>query len=175
MKKQIRYGVYETASSSIHSLSISNKNMKKCRLKVADDGYVHIILNEYYGKDCKDYTSQKSKLRYICTWLYVYYGCDLRRLLEESPWYWDKFVNAFKDYVNKPENQIETNKGKECLGIMIDGVKDGGHDGAYSYFDHQTCPDYTYDDSNCVLNLYDSDQLINFIFNPLLWLHTDCD
>lgn len=162
MKKQIRIGMFETNSSSVHSLQISQKHMHKSKLKIADDGYVHVQLTEYYGKDAKDYKGQREKLTYIVTWMYIYYGCNIEELYNK--YLWKDFNETFADYV-----------GNNCKGILIDKTMFDGGEMAGDYLDHQSIPYGGYDSENCVVNLYDTEQLINFIFNPYLWLHTDCD
>lgn len=162
MKKQIRLETFETNSSSIHTLQISQKHMHKSKLKIADDGYVHVSITEYYGKDEKDYKGQREKLTYIVTWMYIYYGCNLEDLFKGS--LWEEFNTSFVDYV---EN--------DCKGIWIDKTMCDGGETAGDYLDHQSIPYGIYDIENCIVNLYDTEQLINFIFNPYLWLHTDCD
>ena len=162
MKRQIRLETFETNSSSIHTLQISQKHMYKSKLKIADDGYVHVQLTEYYGKDEKDYKGQREKLTYVVTWMYIYYGCNLEDLFKGS--LWKEFNTSFVDYV-----------GNGCKGIWIDKTMFDGGEMAGDYLDHQSTPYGEYDSENCVVNLYDTEQLINFIFNPYLWLHTDCD
>ena len=107
MKKQIRFNIYETASSSVHALVVSTKHMHKSKLKIADDGYVHVSLTEYYGKDEKDYKGQREKLTYVVTWMYIYYGCNIEELY--NGYMWKDFNKSFTDYV-----------GNSCKGILID-------------------------------------------------------
>ena len=162
MKKQIRFNIYETASSSVHALVVSTKHMHKSKLKIADDGYVHVSLTQYYGKDEKDYKGQREKLTYIVTWMYIYYGCNLEDLFKG--YLWKEFNTSFMNYV-----------GNGCKGIWIDKTMFNGGEMAGDYLDHQSISYGKYDTENCIVNLYDTEQLINFIFNPYLWLHTDCD
>lgn len=165
MKKQIRIGTFETNSSSVHSLQISQKHMYKSKLKIADDGYVHVQLTEYYGKDEKDYKGQREKLTYVVTWMYIYYGCNIEELY--NGYMWKDFNKSFANYV-----------GNSCKGILIDKTMSslsGRYENAGDYLDHQSNPWGMYNADNCVVSLYDIEQLINFIFNPYLWLHTDCD
>lgn len=162
MKRQIRLETFETNSSSVHTLQISTKHMHKSKLKIANDGYVHVSLTEYYGKDEKDYIGQREKLTYIVTWMYIYYGCNFEGLFKGS--LWKEFNASFVDYV-----------GNGCKGIWIDKTMFNGGEIAGDYLDHQSIPYGKYDTENCIVNLYDTEQLINFIFNPYLWLHTDCD
>ena len=162
MKRQIRLEMFETNSSSIHTLQISQKHMYKSKLKIADDGYIHVSLTEYYGKDEKDYKGQREKLTYVVTWMFIYYGCNIEELY--NGYLWKDFNKTFTDYV-----------GNDCKGIWIDKTMCDGGEIAGDYLDHQSIPYGKYDTENCIVNLYDTEQLINFIFNPYLWLHTDCD
>lgn len=175
MKKQIRSGVWETNSSSEHTLVISNKGMGRSHLHIEDDGYVHMSLTTYYGKDEKDYKSQLEKLTYVVTWMYIYHGCDMGELLDS--YMWKEFNEAFCQYVNDDAHRVPSAINEpECIGIQIDAtMDDSDYEGAYDYLDHQTQPYGKYDDSNCVVPLYRMEEVMNFIFNKNLWLHTDCD
>ena len=107
MKRQIRLETFETNSSSLHTLQISQKHMHKSKLKIADDGYIHVSLTEYYGKDEKDYKGQREKLTYVVTWMFIYYGCNIEELY--NGYLWKDFNKTFTDYV-----------GNDCKGIWID-------------------------------------------------------
>lgn len=171
MKKQIREGVWETNSSSIHTLVISNKNMGRCHIHINKDGYVHIKLNTFYGKDYKDYTSQPEKLTYIITWMFIYHGCNLEDLY--SSYMWKEFTESFCKYVNNDTHRTPNGlKEPECVGIKIDFV---AGDSPYDFLDHQSTPYGSYDDEHCVVPLYRTEEIMNFIFNKDLWLHTECD
>ena len=164
MKRQIRLETFETNSSSLHTLQISTRHRHKSKLRIQDDGYVHVQLNEYYGKEEKDYKGQREKLTYVVTWMYIYYGCNLEELF--SGYMWKEFSEAFCKHV-----------GNNCLGIWIDKTMTGGgyYESSYDYLDHQSNPYGSYDDGHCVVHLYNTEELLTFIFNPYLWLHTDCD
>lgn len=170
MKYQIRDGVFETNSSSLHTLQISFKGIQKCKLKIDDDGYIHVNLNTYFGKEFNDYTGQADKLKYVCTWMYIYYGCNLEQL--EEGYEWRNFIDAFCEYVNDVNNKATINWGKECFGIKVNPVL--GEE-QWNYLDHQNQPYGNYDDENCIIALYRSEDLVNFVFNPMMWLRTDCD
>ena len=55
MKKQIRINTFETNSSSVHTLQISKDLMGMNELVIKRDGYVHINLDQYYGRDLTEY------------------------------------------------------------------------------------------------------------------------
>lgn len=167
-KIQIRNQIFETNSSSVHSLCISESGQENSRLTVNKDGYVHVELDEYYGKDSRLYTSQMEKLKYICTWFWVYVGADAELL--EDDYLWRRFNEAFATYVN--EHPGKRKNPVYCEGIKIDNIM-----GEYAgdFFDHQSMPEGRYDYSNCVVSLWNVGGVINFIFNKYLSLETGCD
>lgn len=173
MKRQIRNNVFETNSSSVHTLVISSKNRGRCHLHVENDGYIHVKLTTYYGKDEKDYTTQLEKLTYIVTWMYVYYGCNLKNLFDG--WIWKEFIKKFCGYVNEDVHRTPTGLNEpKCVGIKIDKITNEINS-AYDFLDHQSVPWGAYDSENCIINLSDTSKIITFIFDKNLWLHTDCD
>lgn len=172
MKIQTRLKTFETNSSSVHSFQISNELMGNSNLIVNKGGYVHVDLDEYYGREIKEYRTQEEKLKYICTWMYIYYRCNLKEL--RSGYLWIDFVNAFCEYVNEHTNlQKHTYK---CRGIKINKIKPKyDYDGAGGFLDHQSCPYGSYDTDGFILDIGDANMLVNFIFNPYVWLHTESD
>lgn len=172
-KIQIRQKCFETNSSSVHSYQISNTLMENSNLIVNKGGYVHIDLDEYYGREVKEYRTQEEKLKYICTWMYIYYRCDLKEL--RSGYLWIDFVDAFCEYVNEHSNPQEHNY--KCRGIKINKIKPkyDYYDGAGGFLDHQSCPYGSYNTDGFILDIYDTNILINFIFNPYVWLRTESD
>lgn len=171
-KIQIRQKCFETNSSSAHSFQISNELMENSDLIVNKGGYVHVDLDEYYGKEIKEYRTQEEKLKYICTWMYIYYRCNLKEL--RNGYQWIDFVNAFCEYVNEHSNPQEHNY--KCRGIKINKIKPKyDYDGAGGFLDHQSCPYGSYNTDGFILDIYDTNMLINFIFNPYVWLRTESD
>ena len=171
-KIQIRQKCFETNSSSVHSYQISNKLMENSNLIVNKGGYVHVDLDEYYGREIKEYRTQEEKLKYICTWMYIYYRCDLKEL--RSGYLWIDFVDGFCEYVNEHSNPQEHNY--KCRGIKINKIKPKyDYDGAGGFLDHQSCPYGSYNTDGFILDIDDTNMLVNFIFNPYVWLRTDSD
>ena len=169
MKYQIRRNIWETNSSSVHTLQISDDNMSVSELDVHSDGYVYVELDEYYGKDCKDYDTQMDKLKYVCTWFLVYYGFDVEKLINDGWSCWTDFVSKFCEWVNETGGWYNEVK---CIGIKI--IPKLGFE-QWDYLDHQNQAYGMFDEEHCIVDLYHPDMLVNFIFNPYLWLHTDCD
>lgn len=175
-KFQQRLMCFETNSSSMHTLQISEELMEDSKFKVNKDGYVHVQLNTYYGRDFNEYKTQEEKLRYICTWMYIYYGCDLKKL--KDGYEWGEFIEKFCQYVNDHMNPKQRNH--RCEGIKITRIKteytdDYGRDSVSSFLDHQSQPYGSYDTDGFILDFYDSNMLVNFIFNPYMWLRTESD
>lgn len=172
MKKQIRFNTFETNSSSMHTLQISKDLMSMNELIIKKDGYVHIDLNQYYGRDLEEYKTQEEKLKYICTWMYIYYGMDIEQM--HDGYEWKEFETEFCDYVNTHLNPKQRNY--YCKGIKIDKIgTEYDYGSAGDFLDHQSCPYGKYNTEGFILDFYDTDILINFIFNPYLWLQTDSD
>lgn len=64
---QIRRNVFETNSSSTHSVSFApGKPLKPSTLKIDEDGFIHCYLDEY-GWDTRTYRSQDELLSYLVT------------------------------------------------------------------------------------------------------------
>lgn len=163
MKTQIRNKVWETNSSAQHTLQVSQKGQQKCRLKIHNDGYVHISLDQEFGKDDNVFTTQKDKLKYIVTWIYTYYNFDLEKIEEGYLWY--EFNEKFAEYVNKDRDN------KMCRGVRVDKIK---YEDAWQYWDHQIYSGNIFDDG-CVVDLWNVKQCIDFIFNGYISLVTGCD
>lgn len=169
MKSKIREGIFETNSSSVHSLVFLNQELSKPNLKelrIDKDGVIKIPLG-YFGKDYQIYSSQKEKLSYIMTTFYCCFGEDITRFEDKDDWlssYWEDTKKAIINYINTscPD--------KHCINIVPVLPKN-----CYDWevgFDHQTYPSYLED---CVVNLYEPEEVVNFIFNKNMALQTNCD
>lgn len=169
MKSKIREGIFETNSSSVHSLVFLNQELSKPNLKelrIDKDGVIKIPLG-YFGKDYQIYSSQKEKLSYIMTTFYCCFGEDITRFEDKDDWlssYWEDTKKAIINYINTscPD--------KHCINIVPVLPKN-----CYDWevgFDHQTYPTYLED---CVVNLYEPEEVVNFIFNKNMALQTNCD
>ena len=167
MKKQVRNKVWETNSSSVHAYCFSTKGLQRCLLKVREDGYVHIRLNKFFGKDEKQFFDQTTKLKYILTWMYVYYyygSYEYNKCILEDSYLFQEFSNEFAEYVT-------AHNGVKCLGIKIDSYR---WCEPYSYFDHQQLTD-GFTGEKCLVNLWYPKECVEFIFNKYVGLQTGCD
>lgn len=165
MKRQIRNNVWETNSSAVNSFCWSSKGAEKNHLKVHDDGYIHIILDRYYGTDFQQFFTQKEKLKYIVTWIYHYYDFDFNK---EEDWYlWNLFMKEFCKYVNT--NPTKQNNNIKCQGVKVH-LKLG--EDSYDYLDHQLING---GEGKCVVNLWNPKECVDFIFNKYIGVETNSD
>lgn len=154
--KKIRNKVFETNSSSVHSLVINSEGLEPSNLKI-DSKSDHIIVNtQYFGSEYNIYNNQEDKLSYLITYIIT----DLQSKYDNDE---ILAVELFKDYrfINI-ENIIKNYC--NCSGIIVNIDEEGG-------FDHQTSPH----ESGCIINLYDEEEIKNFIFNKYISLKTTWD
>ena len=175
MKNKIREGIFETNSSSVHSLVLMNQKLSKPNLRelrIDKDGVIKIPLG-YFGKDYRIYSSQKEKLSYIMTVFYCCFGEDITRFEDKDDWlssYWGDIKKAIINYINTscPD--------KHCTNIVPvlpkKTITTYGYYDLEVGFDHQTYPSYLED---CIIDLYNPKKVIEFIFNKDIALETGCD
>ncbi len=148
MNRKIRKGVFETNSSSVHSLVISNEGREPSEFKLNKDGEIEIDFGQF-GKDKRIYTSQYDKLSYLITCLYYLSGWEISDIYDRREF--REIQEAICKYTG-------------ATGIKIIGEQE-------PEIDHQSQP---YDGIE-IINVYDDDKVINFVFNKYVLLKTDCD
>ncbi len=156
MKTKRRESVFETNSSSVHTIVVKYNGMYKLELERDDRNPFavvgHCMDYSVVGHD-EDYiiSTQQDKFNYLVSWVVcsAKYGYDP---LEES-WGYKSLLYALQ----LVDPNIDTI-------IMKDEDKAG--------FDHQTAP-YSYND--CVINMYDEHAICNFIFNDNITLKCNFD
>lgn len=113
MKRKIRNSVFETNSSSMHSLSYTKyKELEKSTLEIDEDGYIHVELGDYTDIK-KDLVTQKEKLAFVISYMNeeLYYGKnDYTYPTEEE-------FNEYGPYVKLKEMICDYTG---CKGIVID-------------------------------------------------------
>ena len=150
MNRKIRKDVFETNSSSVHTLVISNDGREPSKFKLNKEGEIEIDFGTF-GKNYDIFNSQYEKLSYLITCLYyTSRGFDVKSIYDNYEF--TKIKDAIMDYV------------PDCTGIKILGQNQ-------PCIDHQSIP-Y---DSIEIINVYDEDSIINFVFNKHVSLKTDCD
>jgi hypothetical protein len=164
--KQIRQGVFETNSSSSHSVSIRKGNLNPSELKVNSlDGKVSVNFGSF-GWGPERLTEQHEKLSYLCTMLVATEGRRINSLDEFYETKGFKAINeAIQDYcycdgIIFNDEITLANWGNENY-IQIDG-----------YIDHQSCEDYSNIEE--FLNDYRTN-IIDFIFNNGVVVNIDND
>lgn len=148
MKQKIRSKVFETNSSSVHSIAISKEGREPSELKLDKEGMIKVALGSF-GKDKEYYTSQYSKLSYLISCLYYISGCNISGIYHNYEF-------------RRIEDAVCCYTGAKGIKILDDIVPD---------IDHQSIPDYTIE----IIDTRDEDAIINFIFNKYVALKTDCD
>ena len=92
---KIRKGVFETNSSAVHCLSVMAGGLEKSRLKIHEDGKIHVSLMNL--SDNEPYVSgQKNKLSYLITQAFYNHGYDIDDL--DSCWEFGCIQEAISEY-----------------------------------------------------------------------------
>ena len=151
MKRVIRKSVWESNSSSVHSLQISSDGMEPSKLPVDKDGYITVEYGEF-GKDGTVYSTQEDKLSYLVTQCYYLGG-------------WDYDVNRDNNYhFRNVEDAIIDYTGAKGIKIV----------GGEPEIDHQTVSSMEYE-LHLIQNEYDEKEIQSFVFNKYISLLCDCD
>lgn len=150
MKRVIRNRMFETNSSSVHTLVYKNQTFAEPDLPINPE--TNKVIGYYGSFDNSDryYESQADKLSYLLTVLYYIHHYNTEDIYET----WD--FEELEEVVNK---HCRTN------GIEI-------REDIEPYIDHQSVPEYG---DRCDLFMLTKENMENFIFNPNVVLHTDCD
>lgn len=143
--RQQRTGVFETNSSSVHTVTFSREDIMPCNMKLDTDGKIHVRYGTF-GTEDAIYDDQMDKLSYLITLCWYISWDDPTKCSD-----YDLIEEAVIDYV------------PNCTGIVIDG---GEPD-----IDHQSQPYGCIE----IINTWDKREVQNFIFNPKVQLKTGCD
>lgn len=146
MKINIRKSVFETNSSSCHSLVISKDGLEESQFKLDENGALHCSPDSF-GTDegFGFFNTQYEKLSYILTHCLNGYTNTPNSIDNISDMNWD--FDGLKVIENTLKNYTGCNK------LIIDRPDK-------ACLNHQLCGDL-YE----LVNEYDEDSLINFIFN----------
>ena len=161
--KQVRRSVFETNSSSTHSITITHGKIANNNIRVDRDGYIHTELGEF-GWEVWDYKGQAERLSYLVTMLAVKSDVTL--------WcYEDDESRTEKDIVEDIMKTHEFEKLSDeigrharCRGVIID--PSGG------FIDHQSHEDFR--DFQDFLDYYNTN-VVEFVFGRGNVVHTDND
>lgn len=159
--RKVRHDVFETNSSSTHSITFSSRKaqLEENTLPIDADGCIHVTLGEF-GWGQKSYYDQYNKLQYLVTMCAEANGIDVDRYTEKEQkialgklMSCDDFMEIFETIGNYAN----------CTGVYVD----------YStgYIDHQSCENYS------SLRDFLSDcgtSIIEFVYGNTI-VHTDND
>lgn len=158
VKIQKRIGVFETNSSSVHSLAINPEGRRPNEIKM-EDGY---LIAKFGSFGCHGYfATQSEKLSYLVTCVWYLAGMPTHVEDMYGTYTWDLLEDAAKEYVDG------------CKGIRVDGeISENDLYGEPPYIDHQSIPDY---DTDVIVDLYDRDSVVDFIWNDYVALKCSRD
>jgi hypothetical protein len=150
--KKVRKGIFETNSSSVHTISVDPSRLEESRLQIGKDGMIVVPLMEF-GRNTALYSTQLEKLSYLVTQCYCLNGYTLNNIADN--YHFRNVEEAIVDYT-------------DALGItpvVFPEIDD------WSIIDHQSIPEY---DLNLV-NEYDEKSIQEFVFNKYIRLYTTSD
>lgn len=169
MKKAIRVSVWETNSSSCHSVSVSrksNKDYESIRHHIDLDGILHIEPEEF-GWEQKKYRFPYNKIQYAFEMiLMTELSYDERKKITKNSDL--NIIYNTEGFINLKTLLISTID--ECKDVVID--TDFTYYDNLGYIDHQSCEGYN--SLQEFLNDYDVN-LEEFIFDTGVVLKTDND
>ena len=159
--RQIRHGVFETNSSSTHSVTVRQKGLQSNYMKIHSDGYIHTELGEF-GWEIESYDGQEDKLSYLVTMLAEKNGgADIWWRSDKTRQELVQDLMKTKDF-KRISKEIGTYA--KCEGVIIDPSS--------GYIDHQSHEEYATVQE--FLNDYRIDA-VEFVFGRGVVLHTDND
>ena len=143
--RKIRKNVFETNSSSVHSIVFSTEGIEPCNIPLDADGKMHIPYGEF-GKEEASYTDQLTKLSYLVSLCWYCADYDI-----EDEINFIKLEEYIMDYV------------PGCTGIVPQGDTPD--------IDHQSAPWGSIE----IIDMWDKEAVLNYIFNPKVELRTGSD
>ena len=156
MKRVKRSNIWETNSSSVHSLVIDKSGLEESNLPINKDGYI-VAHYGNFGREKETYSDQESKLSYLLSQCYYLSG-----LPEEDKF--GKFDYGVSDYYYESIVDAVINYDHRAKGIEIIGLE--------PEIDHQSIP---YDGDMNLVDYWDEENVQQFIFNKYISLKTDSD
>lgn len=171
MKRQIRRGVFETNSSSVHSITITKNSIDTNKMVINSDGLIEVDVGEF-GWGVERHGDQYTKLSYLAMMALETEGseCETVEQFFETEGF-QKINSEIASYcackgVTVPGLKIQKHSYKDSKGeerFYID------HEG---YIDHQSCEEY-----KSLQDFLDSYRvgIVEFVFNPALILEISND
>lgn len=139
--RQCRNNVFETNSSSVHTISISKDGLEPSKLYVNENDEITVKLGLF---DCNgELTTQDEKLSYLMTCMhYIYPNISDKN---SHVYLYEQVKEVICEYANAED-------------IMLTNIDN-------AYIDHQSVP---YDTDDLIINIYDEESIIDFIFNKYI-------
>lgn len=159
--KQIRHSVFETNSSSTHSVTITHKGLGRNYMTIQDDGYIHTELGEF-GWEVEDYTAQEDRLSYLVTMIAEKNNINMWWRHDD-----ETLKKLTKQLMETPDfKHVSKAVGEHagCKGVILDPSE--------GYIDHQSHD--SYNTFNDFLKRYRTD-IVEFVFGRGNVVHTDND
>lgn len=162
---QIRRSVFETNSSSTHSITVAKKAPREpSSLVVSDDGYIHVKLGGY-GWEFRTLATQGEKLSYLLTMAWEKSG-------EKDYYYGDpkRCERAISRFMDSDEYVRISKKVAEyagCYGVLLDNTAEDD-----AYIDHQSEEDYLNVSNFLYIN---NTTILDFVFSPGVVVRTGND
>ena len=163
MTIQIRYGVFETNSSSTHSISVATGAAVYETLPLSQDDYV-VLKGGEFGWERADYNDALTKANYMAIYAMSWAHKKPRSegpLTEADHFYYkEEFTEILKGVIKRQTG---------CKDVIFAFGTDW-NDRNWSYIDHQSV------ESNDYHHLFYDDKLLKqFLFDSNSWLETDND
>ena len=170
-KRQIRRGVFETNSSSVHSITITKDTIDANVMGFNDDDLIEVDAGEF-GWGVERHRDQYTKLSYLVVMALETEGseCETVEQFYETEGF-QKINSEIASYcackgVTVPGLKIEKHPYKNSKGVEDFYIE---HDG---YIDHQSCENY-----GSLQEFLDDKgvSIVEFVFNPALILKISND
>lgn len=156
--KNIRNGVFETNSSSTHSVSISSGCAVYDTLVPDDDGNI-VLTGGQFGWEWETYTDPQTKANYAA----VYCSETTESTFERAAKYMEMLIKVIKEHTGAKNVVFNlTTDWEEARKLGVET----------SYIDHQSA---IYEGGDCDFAFKDEETLKNFLFNPASKLETGND
>lgn len=153
--RKIRRNVFETNSSSTHSITIIDATLEPSYMYISDDGYIYVELEECCSY--ADYCSQRSRLAIALQqlmyeegldfWYASDYDAELEKLYSNEKF--QKFSDEIAEYVGEP-----------CKGVRL-------AEGTEGYIDHES----VYYSLDRFLSENGFSSLVDFVFSKGVNVH----
>lgn len=159
--KNIRNGVFETNSSSTHSVSISSGCAVYDTLVPDDDGNI-VLTGGQFGWEWETYTDPQTKANYAAVYCSDSDGYT-SELKSRASKYREMLIDVIKKHTGAKNVVFDfTTDWEEARKLGVET----------SYIDHQSA---IYEGGDCDLAFKDEETLKNFLFNPASELETGND